>query len=654
MARDVFISHCRSDAGVAEALCVVLENAGITSWIAPRDLQPGANFAVELLRAIDSSQAVVLVFSTQANASPFVLTEINRAFSRCKAIFTFRTEDTLPSDDLEFYLARHQWADGFPPPLVDRAICVAEAILAFLGRAVPKGVPKSKNSPSRGTAPRFNGRPFDEDGKLKLAEFAFPLSAVLLRAAKRRNIEGRSQASPSDLLAGLVRVGGLTRFVLHRAGCVPDELYAQFQPRAFSVAAQADYARMNSEPPGKDDLEPLLARWVLARRRDFTPELINLLEIAGSASDSQITELGVLERLLDSSTWVSSGVSLPERPVIRRILDDRLRTGEVDENGALPLHDCDAAAREVILHAHALAQRCQSLEITHRLFMAAFVSENAFYALGICRDMGVDAKLLWAMLVSLSRKKREGHATVIDMCLTPAVCERIVTPTLMKARELASDRKSITEAELFHAFAATADAEFLEFLRSPTETEGLETTEIDLREVNLPDVACGIFLTRLTLRARGVIRNAHQLAQERGVFPISNRLVLAAFLTVKSSFTRRVFVSRRMPTTALLKGLLSASGSNGPLDFALDDVSGARIVKPMIDRALELANAGGFVTERLLFQAYCDVAAPALKRQLTLRGIDLDLLRDWLLNDGSPSPGISTGEKSTPESLPGT
>ena len=88
------------------------ERAGIE-----RDVPPGAVWDQAILRAIESCRAFVLILSTKANDSPFVNNEVNRAFAQRKAIFTFRVEDVLPSGYLEFYLARHHWTDGFPPPL---------------------------------------------------------------------------------------------------------------------------------------------------------------------------------------------------------------------------------------------------------------------------------------------------------------------------------------------------------------------------------------------------------------------------------------------------------------------------------------------------------------------------------------------------------
>ena len=42
MPHDVFISYASEDHEVGEQVCGALEASGITCWIAPRDIPPGA------------------------------------------------------------------------------------------------------------------------------------------------------------------------------------------------------------------------------------------------------------------------------------------------------------------------------------------------------------------------------------------------------------------------------------------------------------------------------------------------------------------------------------------------------------------------------------------------------------------------------------
>jgi hypothetical protein len=144
MAKDVFVSYSTPDRTVADKLCMVFEELCIDCWIAPRDIPPGAEFDVAILNGIDQCRAMVVVLTGDANSSPYVKNEVNRAFSHGKPILTFRVEDIKPAKALEFYLARHQWTDGFPPPVEERIARMARALLELLGRGnqIPGSLPR--------------------------------------------------------------------------------------------------------------------------------------------------------------------------------------------------------------------------------------------------------------------------------------------------------------------------------------------------------------------------------------------------------------------------------------------------------------------------------------------------------------------------------
>ena len=72
MAHDVFISYSTENKVMADAVCHGLEARGIRCWIAPRDVKGGRDFAEAIIDAIGEARAMVLVFSSHANASPDV------------------------------------------------------------------------------------------------------------------------------------------------------------------------------------------------------------------------------------------------------------------------------------------------------------------------------------------------------------------------------------------------------------------------------------------------------------------------------------------------------------------------------------------------------------------------------------------------------
>lgn len=70
-----------------------------------------------ILTALDNASVVLLILSANANRSPFVKREIERAASREMPIVPFRIEEVAPGRSLEFFIKVHHWLDGFPGPI---------------------------------------------------------------------------------------------------------------------------------------------------------------------------------------------------------------------------------------------------------------------------------------------------------------------------------------------------------------------------------------------------------------------------------------------------------------------------------------------------------------------------------------------------------
>jgi hypothetical protein len=80
MAHDVFISYSSKDKPIADAICATMEQNGVRCWIAPRDIQPGADWGESIIHAIAGSRVMVLVLSHFSNASQQVKREGCRSF----------------------------------------------------------------------------------------------------------------------------------------------------------------------------------------------------------------------------------------------------------------------------------------------------------------------------------------------------------------------------------------------------------------------------------------------------------------------------------------------------------------------------------------------------------------------------------------------
>lgn len=106
--RDVFVSHSRRDARLAMDLVRYLERAGLSCWIAPRDIPPGEEWAGHIKRGIASSGAVLLLLSESANRSRHVAREVQIADDHAKPLLPVMPKGLSLSDPLAFYLATTQ------------------------------------------------------------------------------------------------------------------------------------------------------------------------------------------------------------------------------------------------------------------------------------------------------------------------------------------------------------------------------------------------------------------------------------------------------------------------------------------------------------------------------------------------------------------
>src|SRR3984885_8674169 len=109
---DAFISYASHDAAVATALVEALERAGVTCWIAPRDVRAGALYADAIVRAISSAKAFVLVLSESSIDSSHVSKEIERASSKKRPIITLRIDAAPLTPALEYFLSESQWVEA--------------------------------------------------------------------------------------------------------------------------------------------------------------------------------------------------------------------------------------------------------------------------------------------------------------------------------------------------------------------------------------------------------------------------------------------------------------------------------------------------------------------------------------------------------------
>jgi len=148
LARQVFLSHATEDRETANQVCAALEAEGISCWIAPRDVKAGTDYAAAILDAIRSSDLVLLIFSSFADSSPYVLREIERAVAYKRPILALRMDDTAPSASIEYYVnvwRRFEATTGVEKKQEEIAAAVREAM------AAPRSARRSRRSGAKGS-----------------------------------------------------------------------------------------------------------------------------------------------------------------------------------------------------------------------------------------------------------------------------------------------------------------------------------------------------------------------------------------------------------------------------------------------------------------------------------------------------------------------
>src|SRR4051794_8601839 len=148
MAHDVFISYSTKDKPTADAVCAMLESRGVRGWIAPRDILPGMDWGEVIIDAIQASRVMVLVFSGNANKSPQIKREVERAVNKDVTVVPLRIENVQMSKSLEYFISTPHWLDALTPPLEKHLQELADTVAMLLARPrtgeeldLPMGMP---------------------------------------------------------------------------------------------------------------------------------------------------------------------------------------------------------------------------------------------------------------------------------------------------------------------------------------------------------------------------------------------------------------------------------------------------------------------------------------------------------------------------------
>lgn len=124
--KEIFISYSTVDITSAETVRDILEQNGLSCWMAPRDIPGGSNYTKEIPIAIRNCKVFVLILSNSSQSSQWVLKELDSAVNAGKVILPFMLEDCILNDEFNFLLTGTQRYSAYQKK--------AEALETLIGR----------------------------------------------------------------------------------------------------------------------------------------------------------------------------------------------------------------------------------------------------------------------------------------------------------------------------------------------------------------------------------------------------------------------------------------------------------------------------------------------------------------------------------------
>lgn len=139
-AKTAFISYSNNQRDLAASVCEFLERNGYFCWIAPRDMMSGRPYGEEILAAIRSVAAFVVILSAKASSSPHVRRELEFATSCNLPLVPIISESFSIPDSVRYYLGDYH--------RIEATDNLQEALDRLLGAISPlAGIRPSQSQP---------------------------------------------------------------------------------------------------------------------------------------------------------------------------------------------------------------------------------------------------------------------------------------------------------------------------------------------------------------------------------------------------------------------------------------------------------------------------------------------------------------------------
>ena len=190
----VFTSYSRRDTETVDTIVEKMSQAGISVWIDRSEIKAGNTWRVQIVKAIDTSQAFVLMLSPNSAASDNVRREIDLSFDSERKIFAMMLDPVRPIPaEIRYQLAGLQFIDakmvGFDKA-VDQLI---ETLTEYLKQFAPVEEPATRQVEM--VIQGVDLKAFTADKQAQLLDFIAQLTSA-----------DRSQLQIANMTAGSVHV----------------------------------------------------------------------------------------------------------------------------------------------------------------------------------------------------------------------------------------------------------------------------------------------------------------------------------------------------------------------------------------------------------------------------------------------------------------
>ena len=112
----VFISYSSKEYAQANELRQLLQNNGISCWMAPESIASGSNYATAIPSAIRGCSVFLLLLTQASQESRWVPREVDVAINSGKRIIPYMIQNCPITDTFDFYLIGVQRLEGFRSP----------------------------------------------------------------------------------------------------------------------------------------------------------------------------------------------------------------------------------------------------------------------------------------------------------------------------------------------------------------------------------------------------------------------------------------------------------------------------------------------------------------------------------------------------------